>query len=141
MAKEINSKAIDVGLGIVDAKEIDTYGLSWANKEVFKRAILELNVEIKGIITDALRIDTDVFQLNLVDGDETCSSVAAASIIAKVSRDSIMNYYDKLFPQYNFARNKGYPTPSHKESLLIFKPSVIHRASFSPVREVIEIEE
>jgi ribonuclease HII len=141
LAEEIRMVAIDIGLGIVDSREIDKYGLSWANKEAFKRAILELTVEIKGIITDALRIDTDIFQLNLVDGDEICSSVAAASIIAKVSRDAIMDYYDKLFPQYNFAQNKGYPTPSHKESLLIFKPSVIHRVSFSPVKEVIEIEE
>jgi len=141
LAEEIRMVAIDIGLGIVDSREIDKYGLSWANKEAFKRAILKLTVEIKGIITDALRIDTDIFQLNLVDGDEICSSVAAASIIAKVSRDAIMDYYDKLFPQYNFAQNKGYPTPSHKESLLIFKPSVIHRVSFSPVKEVIEIEE
>jgi ribonuclease HII len=140
IAKEIKKKAIDMGLGIVDSREIDAYGLSWANKEVFRRAILELTIEIKGIITDALHIESDLFQLNIIDGDETCSSVAAASIIAKVSRDAIMNYYDKLFPQYNFAQNKGYPTPAHKESLIIFKPCIIHRVSFSPVKEVIEGE-
>ncbi|MCX7796921.1 MAG: ribonuclease HII [bacterium] len=140
-ACKIREVAIDIGLGIVQPSEIDVNGLSWANKEAFKRAFLDLDVEVKGVITDALGLDVDVFQLNIVDGDEICASVSAASIIAKVSRDSIMNYYDRLFPQYDFSHNKGYPTPSHKERLKIYKPSVIHRVSFSPVKEVLEYEE
>lgn len=141
IASKIKEVALGIGLGIVQPEEIDAKGLSWANKEVFKRALLDLDIEVKGIITDALGIDVDVFQLNIIDGDEICASVSAASIIAKVSRDSIMNYYDRLFPQYDFSHNKGYPTPSHKERLRIYKPSVIHRVSFSPVREVLEYEE
>lgn len=141
IACRIREIALGIGLGIVQPEEIDTKGLSWANKEAFKRALLDLDVDVKGIITDALGIDVDIFQLNIIDGDEICASVSAASIIAKVSRDSIMNYYDKLFPQYDFSHNKGYPTPSHKERLKVYKPSVIHRISFSPVREVLEYEE
>ncbi|MGC8971859.1 MAG: ribonuclease HII [bacterium] len=141
IAHRIREVAIDIGLGIVEPKEIDSKGLSWANREAFKRALLDLDIEVKGIITDALGIDIDIFQVNIIDGDEVCASVSAASIIAKVSRDSIMDYYDKLFPQYDFSHNKGYPTPSHKERLKIYKPSIIHRVSFSPVREVLEYEE
>jgi len=141
IAHRIKETAIGIGLGIVEPNEIDAKGLSWANKEAFKRALLDLDVEVKGIITDALKIDTDIFQINIIDGDEICASVSAASIIAKVSRDSIMDYYDRLFPQYDFSHNKGYPTPSHRERLKIYKPSIIHRVSFSPVREVLEYEE
>ena len=141
IARDIKEVAIDIGLGIVEPKEIDINGLAWANREAFKRALLDLDVEVKGIITDALVIDVDIFQLNIIDGDEICASVSAASIIAKVSRDSIMEYYDKLFPQYDFSHNKGYPTPSHRERLRIYRPSIIHRISFSPVREVLEYEE
>ncbi len=141
IAHKIREIALGIGLGIVQPEEIDANGLSWANKEAFKRALLDLDVDVKGIITDALGIDVDIFQLNIINGDEICASVSAASIIAKVSRDSIMNYYDKIFPQYDFSHNKGYPTPSHKERLKIYKPSVIHRISFSPVREVLEYEE
>lgn len=140
IAYKIREIAIDIGLGIVQPDEIDANGLSWANREAFKRALSDLLVEVKGVITDALSIDVDLFQLNIIDGDEICASVSAASIIAKVSRDSIMDYYDKLFPQYDFSHNKGYPTPSHKERLKIYKPSVIHRVSFSPVREVLGYE-
>lgn len=137
IALRLKEEAIDIGLGIVESREIDQYGLSWANKEAFKRAINDLTVEVKGIITDALHIDMDILQINLIDGDEICASVSAASIIAKVTRDRIMEYYDKLFPQYNFSKNKGYPTPEHKDRIRIFRPSVIHRFSFSPVKEVI----
>jgi len=141
IALRLKKEAVDIGLGIVESEEIDRYGLSWANKEAFKRAVRDLTVEIKGMVTDALHIDMDIFQINLINGDEICSSVSAASIIAKVTRDHIMEYYDKIFPQYNFSRNKGYPTPDHKERIRIFKPSVIHRVSFSPVREVMNYEE
>lgn len=141
IALRLKREAIDIGLGIVEPGEIDRYGLSWANREAFKRAIKDLSIEVKGIITDALHVDLDIFQINLIDGDEICASISAASIIAKVTRDHIMEYYDKLFPQYNFSQNKGYPTPDHKERIRIFKPSVIHRVSFSPVREVMNYEE
>lgn len=141
IALRLKEEALDIGLGIVESREIDQYGLSWANREAFKRAIRDLTLDVKGVITDALRIDMDILQINLIDGDEICASVSAASIIAKVTRDHIMEYYDKLFPQYNFSHNKGYPTPEHKERIKIYRPSVIHRFSFSPVKEVMKYEE
>ena len=92
------------------------------------------------LLIDAVELTTlRIPQKAIIDGDALSASIAAASILAKVSRDNLMNELDKLYPEYGFAKNKGYGTREHLRALQRYGPSPIHRKSFAPVHEKIEI--
>jgi ribonuclease HII len=86
------------------------------------------------LLIDAVTIDLPVEQLPLIDGDARCRAIAAASIVAKVYRDACLREWDRVFPQYNLASNKGYSTPDHRRALEEHGPTLLHRFSFEPVR-------
>lgn len=142
-SKKLNSKkrddlfpiilnaAISVGFGIVSEKIIDQINILQASYKAMKIALKKLSVRPTHILVDGYSIPGSSFrQTPLVKGDSRCFSIAAASIIAKVIRDRLMVKYDRLYPQYGFARHKGYCTKRHIEAVEKFGLCKIHRRSF-----------
>lgn len=133
---EIFEKAISVGVGFADSIEIDEINILNATKLAMMRAVESLSVKPDFAITDAVfLLPFGKNQLNLVKGDEKSLSCAAASIIAKVTRDFIMESLHQIFPEYNFKKHKGYPTKEHINLLKENGASPVHRRSFGRVRE------
>ena len=130
----IMARAITVGVGIIDHLTIDRINILQATKLAMAEALRQLTVAPDLVITDFVALaNLPCPQKNLVDGDARCATVAAASIVAKVTRDRIMAEADKQFPEYGFARHKGYGTPDHLAALDRHGPCVLHRRSFSGV--------
>ncbi|MBT3386806.1 MAG: ribonuclease HII [Desulfobacula sp.] len=139
----IKEKAIAVSTGIASHHEIDEINILQASLLSMKRAVKNLSNPPDFILPDFLLIDgkfpinMDIDQAALIKGDSRSISIAAASIIAKVTRDAIMESLHKTYPQYNFIRHKGYPTKAHKEAILKHGPCPVHRRTFKGVKEVI----
>lgn len=136
---EIIKKSLAYGIGIVDEKTIDDINILEATHVAMKIAVDETNSRLKvrtgqeiGILfVDALKIKkVDIKQVSIVHGDALSISIAAASILAKVTRDRMMEEYDKKFPEYGFKKHKGYGTKYHMDKLREIGPSEIHRKSF-----------
>ncbi len=130
----ILADALAVGVGIVDHETIDRINILEATRRAMLEALRGLSLVPDLVITDFVALQgLPCPQRNLVDGDFRCASVAAASIVAKVTRDRIMLEVDQKFPEYGFARHKGYGTPDHLAALDRHGPCPIHRRSFSGV--------
>ena len=130
----ISERAIAVGVGIVDHETIDRINILQATRLAMTDALARLTVAPDFVITDFVSLSgLGCPQRNLIDGDARCASVAAASIIAKVTRDRLMLEADRAFPEYGFARHKGYGTPEHLAALDRWGPCPLHRRSFSGV--------
>lgn len=137
-AARLRELALDWGVGFADSGEIDQIGILAAVHLAAKRALDKLKYQPQYLITDYLQIpDCPQPQLPLVKGDARSMSVAAASIIAKTARDSLLCDYETQFPGYGFARHKGYGTAVHFAALANLGPLPIHRHSFKPVREYV----
>ncbi len=135
----IREKTLAVEIGIVDNQTIDRINILQASFLAMRRAIRKLRVEPDYIILDgAFKIPKlEKPQTAIIKGDATVFCIAAASIIAKVSRDWLMSELDKEYPEYDFARHKGYGTKLHLERIAAHGPCPIHRFSFSPLKELI----
>jgi len=134
LAARIKARAVCWAVGGADVFEIDQINIYQASRLAMRRAVESLAIPPDFLLIDALRIDLAVEQLPLIDGDARCRAIAAASIIAKVHRDACLAQWDKVFPEYNLASNKGYSTPDHKRALRKYGPTLLHRFSFEPVR-------
>ena len=131
-------EAKDWSVGVASHEEIDDLGIAPASRLAMARAVKNLKITPDFLLVDAFRIpEIKIPQENIVHGDRVCLSISAASVIAKIERDEIMREQDHLYPEYGFARHKGYPTKEHLARLQEFGPSVIHRLSFAPVRHVL----
>ena len=130
---EINDKAIAVGIGVISPAEIDRINILQATKKAMNLAVSELPVAPDFLLVDAVKLDNPVPQEIIIKGDLRSNSIAAASIIAKVTRDNMMIAYDKEYPGYGFSSNSGYGTKEHLEGLENLGAPPIHRKSFSPV--------
>ena len=128
----ITKEAISYGVGIIDQKEIDRINILNATKEGLTMAVKELSIRPDLIIVDALtKIDTEgIPYKSIVKGDAKCYSISAASIIAKVTRDRIMRQWDEVYPQYGFAKHKGYGTAQHIAAIKEYGLCPLHRLSF-----------
>lgn len=132
--REIVKKAI-VGVGIVDEKVIDEINIYRATIKAMEMAMRGLEISPDYVIVDGrVKLTAECPVECIIKGDSRSLSIAAASIIAKVTRDRLMVEYDKIFSQYGFARHKGYPTKAHKRALAICGASPIHRRTFAPVK-------
>lgn len=133
LAKLIYKYALSVGLGVVEVPIINKSGVGRATQKAFRAAIKNLLVDPDHILIDAFYIKhlNKDNQLPIKNGDQICASIAAASIIAKVYRDSIMRKLSRKFPVYKFAVNKGYGTRFHQEAIRMHDLSSIHRKSFN----------
>lgn len=127
----INNKEIVYAVGMSDVDTIEKVNILNATKLAMIQAINNLNVKPDFVIIDGNQnIDIDIQSQTLVSGDSKSASIAAASIIAKVTRDRMMQIYDKEYPEYNFSKNKGYGTKSHIEAIKKYGLCSIHRPSF-----------
>ncbi|MFZ5801142.1 MAG: ribonuclease HII [Candidatus Omnitrophota bacterium] len=152
--KELRGKSL-FGLGKIDEAVIDKINILEATKQAMEKAIAELFFQlakVEGFAVKELQkrsfllVDGNFFKSrrnynirNIIDGENKSLTIAAASIVAKVTRDRLMNEYDKLFPQYGFCRHKGYGTPEHFAALKKNGPCRLHRKSFFPLRCPAEI--
>jgi len=135
LAGQIKARAICWAVGGADVFEIDQINILQASRMAMRRAVEALPMRPDYLLVDAVKIDLPIEQLALIDGDARCRAIAAASIVAKVHRDACLAEWDRVFPQYNLASNKGYSTPDHKRALRKHGPTLLHRFSFEPVRE------
>ncbi len=136
LAVEIRQRAVAVGVGIVEVDEVDRLNTYRAALEAMRRAVLQLPMQAEQLLVDARRIPgLDLPQMSIIKGDARSYSIAAASIVAKVTRDAMMCALDHLYPQYGFAQHKGYATAAHHAALAAHGPSPVHRRSFLAVRQ------
>lgn len=137
--EKIKETAIDYRIEEVSEKVIDEINILQATKLGMKNCIENLSKKPKMVLVDAVKnIDTDILQVAIIKGDATSYSIAAASILAKVYRDHLMQKLDAKYPNYNFAKHKGYGTKEHIELLKKYGPSKIHRKSF--IKNFVEIK-
>lgn len=134
----IMKDAIAVGVGIVDAKTIDEINILEASRLAMNKALDSLNVKPDYILTDAMKLDRDVEVLPIIHGDALSLSIAAASVVAKVTRDRIMVEYASLHPEYEIERHKGYPTKRHIELLKKYGILNEYRKTFNPVKNILK---
>ncbi len=132
---KVREVACAIGVGSVEAGEIDLLGLSAAGQLAMRRAVRQLGLCPEYLLVDGFPLWSTPFpQKPIVFGDSLCLSIAAASIVAKVTRDHIMVELDAAFPHYGFAVHKGYGTPRHRAALERHGPCMEHRMSYAPVR-------
>ena len=130
----IRERALGVGVGIVDHLTIDRINILQATRLAMGQALGALGIEPELVLTDYVTVPgLRCPQRNLVEGDRRSASVAAASIIAKVTRDRIMEEADREYPMYGFGRHKGYPTPEHRMALELHGPCALHRRTFAGI--------
>jgi ribonuclease HII len=134
LAVRIRERAVAWSVAAVDAATIDCINIYQASKVAMRTAIQNLRPAPDFLLTDALPLELAIPQRPLIKGDARCHAIAAASILAKVSRDECMRIWHVVFPAYNLAENKGYATPDHQQALREHGPTPLHRLSFEPVR-------
>lgn len=128
---EIQKKAVAWSVGVMEPQDIDRMNILQATYEAMRRAIAGLETEPDLLLNDAVTIPgLQVLQVNIIKGDAKSVSIAAASIVAKVTRDHLMKEHDSKYPEYGFAKHKGYGTGEHIAALLKHGPCPIHRKTF-----------
>lgn len=138
--QEVLTRALAVGVGIIDSQTIDQVNIYEATKLAMKKAVADLskgNIQPDYLLIDAMQLDLPIPQESIIKGDANSLSIAAASIVAKVTRDHLMADYDVVFPGYGFAQNAGYGTKSHLEGLAVHGVTPIHRKTFEPVKQLL----
>jgi ribonuclease HII len=141
LARQIKEDAICWATGKAEVEEIDRLNIYQSGLLSMQRAVEGLSVKPDYILVDARTIPQCPYpQKGIIHGDALSSSIAAASLIAKTTRDSLMAEFDRLYPGYGFARHKGYPTPEHLRLLEKLGPVLIHRKSFAPVRKAMGMD-
>ncbi len=135
----IEACAAAIGIGIVECGELDEVGMTVANRLAMERAVLGLDSEPEVLLLDAFVTDLEMPQVGLIDGDALCLSIAAASIVAKVTRDRLMLELHEIDCRYGFNQHVGYGTKSHLRALCEHGPASFHRQSFRPVRECLNL--
>ncbi|CAM3741273.1 ribonuclease HII [Mesobacillus thioparans] len=136
--KIIQDEALAIGVGIIEAAEIDEINILQASKKAMLHAVAQLGINPDFLLIDAVKLDTPYPYEALIKGDARSISIAAASIIAKVTRDRLMRELGILFPQYGFQANMGYGTAEHLNALREYGVTDHHRKTFAPVRECIK---
>jgi len=134
---EILYCCVDYGVGIVEAEEIDRLNILRATKYAMEKAIKALSVKPNLLLIDAVKLPSvHIRQICPIKGESVSASIAAASIVAKVTRDRLMIQYHEIYPEYGFEKHKGYGTKEHVEKILSCGPCPIHRKSFDKVMDL-----
>lgn len=132
-------QALSVGIGVKDNHVIDQVNIYEATKLAMLEAIQELELQPQHLLIDAMKLDLPISQTSIIKGDANSLSIAAASIVAKVTRDQMMTAYDQEYPGYDFAQNAGYGTTRHLEGLEKQGVTPIHRRSFEPIKSMTDV--
>lgn len=132
----IKEQAISYAYAVIDNHVIDEVNIYQATRIAMKQAVESLDVKPQQLLIDAMDIDLDIPQLKIIKGDAKSNSIAAASILAKVTRDDLMIKYHKQYPEYDFCNNDGYGTPKHLADLETYGVTPIHRKTFAPVKDL-----
>ncbi|MGO3048056.1 MAG: ribonuclease HII [Streptococcus thermophilus] len=135
---QVMKEAVAVGIGIKDNYVIDDVNIYEATKLAMIEAIEKLNPQPEHLLIDAMNLDLPIEQTSIIKGDANSLSIAAASIVAKVTRDKMMADYEQEFPGYAFAKNAGYGTKEHLSGIDKFGVTPIHRRSFEPIKSIIK---
>ncbi|HFU3845057.1 TPA: ribonuclease HII [Streptococcus suis] len=135
--QEVMERALAVGVGVKNAAVIDQVNIYEATKLAMLEALGQLSQEPEHLLIDAMKLDTEIPQTSIIKGDANSLSIAAASIVAKVTRDKMMADYDKEFSGYGFAKNAGYGTSEHLEGLNKLGITPIHRKTFEPIKSMV----
>ena len=125
--------AISIGIGIVDEKEIDKVNIYQATKEAMAQAVDNMEIKPEHILVDAMSLELEIPTTSIIKGDAKSITIAAASVIAKVTRDRMLDELDKIYPMYDLKHNKGYPTKKHLEAIEKYGITKYHRLSYGPV--------
>ncbi len=134
----LQKEAIAIGIGVVDPQTIDEINIYQASKKAMLKAIANLQVKPEHILVDAMPLELDIPSTSIIHGDALSLSIAAASVIAKVTRDEMMYELDKKYPMYGFKNHKGYPTKEHLEAIKKYGVFADYRFSYGPVKAVQE---
>jgi len=139
LALIIKDLAIDYSVHIQSASKVDELNIYAATLDSMERAVNELSVRPDFVIVDAMKLNIESPTVSVIKADEQSLAVAAASILAKTTRDQLMDDIHQQYPQYNFQRNAGYGTPEHLDALRTHGPCAHHRKSFEPIKSIIAI--
>ncbi|MBY0506139.1 MAG: ribonuclease HII [Bryobacteraceae bacterium] len=134
--RAIRERAVAWAIGRGEVNEIDQINILQASRLAMRRAVESLSVRPQLLLVDAVTVESPIPQKALIKGDARSHSIAAASIVAKVFRDRLLQEWDTEFPAYGLGRNKGYGTPEHKAALERWGPTPLHRRTFAPVRQL-----
>ena len=135
LSKIIQKNALSIGIGIIDAKIIDKINIRQATLLAMSNSVKDLSLKPDIVLIDGVdKINIPHPQKNIIGGDSKEDSIMAASIIAKVERDKLMDIYARAYPEFGFKKNKGYGTKFHLNALKINKPTPIHRMTFKPLK-------
>ena len=138
--QQMRDVRVAMASGAASSQEIDAFGIIGATRTAMARAIDALPIRPDFLLLDAILLpDVDIPQNSIIKGDAKCLSIAAASIVAKVTRDSMMRDFDEEYPGYGFAQHKGYATRQHLDGLEFLGACPIHRRTFAPVRRLTEV--
>ena len=132
----IKKDAISIGIGRCSSAEIDEYNIYEATKIAMKRAIENMDIKPKYLLIDAMKLDINIPYEAIIKGDQKSLSIAAASVIAKVTRDKDMYELDKKYPEYGFKNHKGYPTKKHLDALNKYGYLDNYRFSYGPLKNI-----
>ena len=127
--------AVSIGIGIVDEKEIDELNIYQATKKAMAQAVDNMKIKPEHILVDAMPLELDIPTTSIIKGDAKSITIAAASVIAKVTRDRMMYELDEKYPMYDLKHNKGYPTKKHLEAIDKYGITKYHRLSYGPVKQ------
>lgn len=126
----ISEHAIAIGIGTVDAKTIDQINIKQAARLAMRQAVEQLSTEPEHLLVDAEKVESQIPQTAIIKGDALSQSIAAASIIAKVTRDRLCAQWDSMYPEYDLSKHKGYATKAHREAIQQYGATPMHRKSF-----------
>jgi ribonuclease HII len=135
LAPRIQEHALAWAVAEIEASRIDAWNIYQASRQAMIAAIENIRPAPDYLLIDAMELPLSVEQRSLIHGDARSVSIAAASILAKVERDRLMDGFDEIYPQYGLRTNRGYSTPDHLEALRRYGPTPLHRYSYAPVRE------
>lgn len=127
--------AVSIGVGIIDEKRIDEINIYEATKEAMISAVNNMDIKPEHVLIDAMKLDINTPSTSIIKGDSKSLSIAAASVIAKVTRDRMLDSLHEKYPMYDFIHNKGYPTKKHLEAIKEYGIIKEHRKSYGPVKD------
>ena len=134
----INKDALAIGIGVIDNQKIDEINILEASRLAMKIAVNNLKIKPDVILTDAMKLDMGIDEEDIIKGDLKSITISAASVVAKVTRDKMMEELHNKYPMYNFIKNNGYPTKEHVEAIKKYGIIEEHRKTFNPIKDIIK---